>query len=955
MNIHNAALLLTDVVDSTKLAEALGDARMATLWAAHDRIARDLLPQHRGREIDKTDGMLLLFDAPEDAVHYAGAYHRGLAALSKQQGVRLAARAGLHVGEIHVRENTADDVARGAKPLEVEGLAKPMAARVMSVGLGGQTLVTGDAIAAMGDLDEGLETVLHGHYRLKGVEEPVPLHEIGSPDEAPFMPPPDAPKAYRVVRLRKGAWVPASDVPNNLRGERDDFFGRDPELRELATRLLRHEQRLVTVLGPGGTGKSRLTLEFGRRWLGDWPGGSWFCELEEVSTAAELVGAIARTAGITIEGGDAVEWVGAVLAEREPTLFLLDNFEQLVDHAGVIGRWLDLAPNTAWVVSSRERLQLEGEHVIRLEALPVPEEGASPMEAMDSAAVQLFATRAAAVNDRFVLDASTACDVGDLVRLLDGMPLAIELAAARVTVMSPKKLVARMSQRFKLLSSGRRGVNRRQATLRGAIDWSWDLIEPWERLALAQCSVFRGGFTLEAAEAVLDLDAWPDAPWPMDVVQGLVDKSLLRTLDAGGHELRDLHEPLLGLYQSIRDYADEKLRDPAAVVGPDGEPLTGAGTLPALQLRHARHYGADVEERLEAARGKEGVDALAAVRENLVVAFEYALAQDEPGVAADCWVLHGALALRRGPVQPSWERFSRLDLDGLDAERERRCLDVQLELAKHHGDHDEDLAQRLVDHWVARGDEAKILQALMRKALCRPIPELDDAMERLGDRVRALNDPELLQGWLVNSSLALKGEASAARLEEVLAFDGRAKGMALYNLSLGAIGRRDFDGALAYLDRLDTWDAAGGSSTLIQMLRRFSWSSALLLAGRTEEAVPVVVEGMRLAEQLGMRRFIAASSQGLTLVHLHRGEVAEARRVIDRALKLQLILGDTFEIAWGQATTARVCLAEGDVPGARAMLDAAEATAPNIRRDHGLIANFIEEARKLVEEAEGAA
>jgi predicted ATPase/class 3 adenylate cyclase len=578
MAITRAALLLTDVVDSTALAESLGDARMAAIWEAHDRVARDLLPRHDGREIDKTDGMLLLFSEPADAVRYAVAYHAGLAALSDHEGVRLAARAGLHVGEVYLRENAADDVARGAKPLEVEGLAKPMAARVMSLGAGGQTLVSGDAMDALGTVPDDLDSRLHGHYRLKGVEDPVPLYEIGAVDVAPFLPPEDAAKAYRVVQ-RRGVWGPVSEVPNNLPAQRNAFFGRTRELRELADRVA-GEQRLVTLMGPGGTGKSRLSLEFARRWRGDWPGGTWFCELEDVATADELVAAVARIAGVRLEGGDAVAWVGTMLAEREPTLFLLDTFEQLVDHAAVIGRWIALAPNTAWVVSSRERLQLDAEHVVRLEALRVPAEGASIAAILTCEAVQLFATRARAASARFTLDARTAPAVGTLVRLLDGMPLAIELAAARAPVMSADKMVKRMSQRFKLLASKRRGVNRRQATLRGAIDWSWDLIEPHERLALAQCAVFRGGFTLEAAEAVLDLDAWDDAPWPVDVVQGLVDKSLLRTMEARGPDRVDLDEPLLGMYQSIRDYADEKLRDV--------RPSTSLASRPALRERRGR-------------------------------------------------------------------------------------------------------------------------------------------------------------------------------------------------------------------------------------------------------------------------------------------------------------------------------------------------------------------------------
>ena len=202
------ALLLTDVVDSTKLSEALGDVVMAGVWAAHDRAARDLLPLWRGREIDKTDGMLLLFEDAADAVHYALAYHRALDVLA----VPLKARAGLHVGPVILRENSADDEARGAKPLEVDGLAKSTAARVMSLAVGGQTLLTPETRAAVGDI--GLPTVSHGHWVMKSVSAPVELFEAGE-GPARFAPPPDSEKVYRVVRVDE-RWLPARQIPNNL-------------------------------------------------------------------------------------------------------------------------------------------------------------------------------------------------------------------------------------------------------------------------------------------------------------------------------------------------------------------------------------------------------------------------------------------------------------------------------------------------------------------------------------------------------------------------------------------------------------------------------------------------------------------------------------------------------------------------------------------------------------------
>lgn len=226
MNVIKA-LLLTDVVDSTRLVEMLGDSAMAEIWAAHDRLARALLGPWRGREIDKTDGMLLLFDNAADAVAYAMAYHAALATLP----MRLTARAGLHVGPVVMRENAPDDIARGAKPLEVEGLAKPIAARVMALARGGQTLLSA---AAREDLGKNAHKVVsHGHWRIKGVSDPIELFEVGEPD-APFVQPSDGEKAHRVVWMGDW-WLPVNEIPNNLPFQSTSFIGRERELADVRT------------------------------------------------------------------------------------------------------------------------------------------------------------------------------------------------------------------------------------------------------------------------------------------------------------------------------------------------------------------------------------------------------------------------------------------------------------------------------------------------------------------------------------------------------------------------------------------------------------------------------------------------------------------------------------------------------------------------------------------------
>jgi class 3 adenylate cyclase len=403
--MNNAlALLLTDVVDSTQLAERLGDAAAAELSAAHDRVARDLLRVWRGREIDKTDGMLMLFDLAADALGFAMAYHAALAALP----VPLQARAGLHVGAVILRSNSPDDVALGAKPLEVEGIAKPIAARVMSLALGGQTLLTAEARAALRDTSLRLQS--HGFWRIKGIAEPVELFEAGD-ERAPFIPPPDSGKVDRVVR-RDDLWLPLRDLRKNLPAERDSFVGRRDALDTLARRF-DGGARLVSLLGIGGTGKTRLALRFAWTWLGDYPGEAWFCDLSQARDVDGIVQAVAQGLDVPLGQDNPVQQLGHAIAARGHCLLILDNFEQVARHAfDTLGRWLDRAADARFLVTTREVLGLPGE-----EAVPL-----APMGSLDAQA--LFAPRAASASAEYLPSNEDIAAIPQLIKLLDGLPLA---------------------------------------------------------------------------------------------------------------------------------------------------------------------------------------------------------------------------------------------------------------------------------------------------------------------------------------------------------------------------------------------------------------------------------------------------------------------------------------------------------------------------------------------------
>ena len=571
------ALLLTDVVGSTALSESVGDAVMAQVWGAHDRVARDLLRSHGGLEIDKTDGMLLLFDAVADAVKYAQAYHRALEALP----VPLKARAGLHVGPVILRENSAADIARGAKPIEVDGLAKPTAARVMSLANGGQTLMTADGVRALGETR--LQIHSHGHWVVKGLSAPIELFEVGDANTV-FAVPPDGDKVYRVVRSGE-RWMPVQQIPNNLPQQVTSFIGRERELDDIKAHL--STSRLLTLLGMGGLGKTRLSLQVAAEVMAEYPDGAWFIDLAPIRDPSLVTSEAAQVLGVREEPDRPLLQTLCNHLKSHRALIVLDSCEHLMKPSALLAHAvLRAAPGVRVLAASREPLHVPGEQAFSILPLPIPKRNDSIDSLLRTTAVRLFLERAQLHKPSFAVSQRDAAAMVELVARLEGIPLAIELAAARVRSLSLADINARLKDRYKILTGGGSALQERQQTLRALVDWSYDLLSDGERTVLNRLGLFVGGFDLEGAERVCGVPP-VTSDEVFDILGSLVEKSLVMFEEREeGARYRAL--------ETIRDYAREKLDQ--------------TGDLATTAARHCEHFFALAKRVNIGMRGPEQAD-----------------------------------------------------------------------------------------------------------------------------------------------------------------------------------------------------------------------------------------------------------------------------------------------------------------------------------------------------------
>lgn len=544
----SVTFLFTDIEGSTRLERAAGATAWARQVARHDEVLRAAIEGHGGVVV-KTEGdaFFAAFARPVDAIVSAAAAQRAIAAEPWPADSPIRIRMGLHLGDGRLRQGLAE----GA-PQDYVGIDVNYAARIAAAGNGGQVVVSdtlAKAIAAVldapsperpGDLHDA-ELVDDGLRAVKDFDEPLRLFRLVVPRAA------DDARALRTT-----------EVPSNLPGEVTAFVGRESELERL--RGLLGGSRILTLTGPGGSGKTRLALALAHEVRRSFPHGVWFVDLAAVRDAALLEPTIATALGVRESAERPIaEALRSHLRDRI-TLLVVDNLEQLLPEAAAgVARLVRDALHLRVVVTSRELLRIAGE-----QGYVVP-----PLDL--GAGIRLFEDRARAHRPDLAINDEAKRAIREICERLGGLPLAIELAAARIRLLSPSQILERLARSLDL-AGGTRDVPERQRTLRGAIDWSHELLgEPEQRL-FRRLAVFAGGWTVEAAEAVADADG----DLGMDLFEGLgslADKSLIRLEPPPAEDHGDAVETRFGMHPLLREYALER--------------LDAAGERPAAEARHA--------------------------------------------------------------------------------------------------------------------------------------------------------------------------------------------------------------------------------------------------------------------------------------------------------------------------------------------------------------------------------
>lgn len=853
--------LFTDIERSTRLWQEF-PGTMPEALARHHALLQHAIESHGGYVFQIVgDGFCAAFRTADDGLTAALAGQRALHRERWGETGPLRVRMALHTGsaEVHAGRYTSGEY--------VSGLTLSRAARLLSVGHGGQILMSRATQELLGDrLLARVELRDLGERRLRDLVRPEHVFQVVAPDLPSAFPPLRAPDV----------------LPNNLPVQLTTFVGRDREISELK-RLLA-ERRLLTLVGPGGTGKTRLSLQAAAELLEHFPDGAWLVELASLRDAALVPHAAASALEVREEPGRPP--LATLIDHLRPKtlLLVLDNCEHLVDAcAQLADRLLRACPQLKIVATSREALGVAGEVTLMVPSLSFPDAARSPHERFaEYEAVRLFVARAGAVLPDFAVTSANAGAVAEICQRLDGIPLAIELAAARLRALTVQQIAAHLNERFRLLAGGSRTALPRHRTLRGLIDWSYDLLAEPERVLLRRLSVFAGGWTLEAAGAVCAGEGL-DEKAVLDLLGRLIDKSLAMMDDEGG----DVRYRLL---ETIRQYGGEKLDESA------DDRVT--------RDRHRDYYlriAEEAEPRLQGTEQSEWLARLEADHDNLRAALRW--------------------SLDRGDVERSLRFGSALWL----------FWDTRAHVSEGRG---------WLDTVLARADEspgvgstepgkrarAKVLDGLARMSVrqselararafygesLRIWRELNDkggaaeALNNLGDVVRLGDHPRAKS--LVQESLALFRELS----------DKRGIAHALNNLADLVIGDDQTRAKQLFEESVLLFREIGDRRGLAHGLNNLG--GILALQGEYPRAEALYRESLGLAQALGDKHAVAVALRGLGGVALHRVQSAEARAFYEESAATFLQMGDQHCAATSLLGLGRTAHESHDQERARAL------------------------------------
>jgi predicted ATPase/class 3 adenylate cyclase len=838
------AFLFTDIEGSTTLWEQHGSA-MERALARHDAIMRQTLDAYGGQVFNTAgDAFHAVFTTVAEALDAALASQRALAAEAWGPIEPIRVRAALHVGTAQQRDG------------DYYGPPLNRVARLCAAGHGGQVLLSNAAQELVRDtLPKGAALRDLGEHRLKDLARPERIFQVVVPDLTSDFPP-----------LRT-----LDSYTHNLPAQPTPLIGREAEVRDVSERMRRENIRLLTLTGPGGIGKTRVALQAAADLLDDFRDGVYFVPLAPIRDPEVVTVAIAQALGVKEQGDRLlVEQIKAYLRQKR-ILLLLDNFEQVAAAGSLVAELLAAAPELKVMISSREVLHLYGEHEYSVPPLSVPDmRNLPPIERLTQyEAVRLFIERAQAVRPDFTITSENAPAVAEICTRLDGLPLGIELAAARSKLFPPKALLARLDKRLALLTTGARDLPARQQTLRSAITWSYDLLDPAEQAIFTRLGVFAGGCTLEAVEAVLaddqgggegELSVYVPASTLLDGLTSLIDKSLLKQQDGLGGASRFV------MLETIHEYALERLKD--------------SGEYGALHNRHVAYFlmlAEAAEPYFRSAMQVEWADRLECEHDNFRAALAYC-------------------------VTPGELRFETADQDTSRKPQTSRLTEIGLRLAG-----------ALFWFWHRRNylTEGRrwLDEALMRA----------NGLGRTAARANALFGAGTLasvQGDLVTTRSRV--EESVAIWREV----GDKRGLALslsYDRGLGWIAlyeRRVAEARALFEEGVTLWRELGDKWGLAFAL----WGlGAAVWRDDLSTARPIVEESVALFRALGDRKGLAHALFQLGILAGMEANYTRASALYQEALAVGRELGDKELIVQGLGSSGGVAEAQGDYTRAMAL------------------------------------